>query len=486
MTRTVDKPKWSLRRHTKDFDKLCIVAQTIKNYTNGSITNSDKESMQNKLRSLGLYSERNPDMPLDAIEHKIRDLAFYMFGYRDIQTKKFLFSPLGNLFLSNLEDKEKITKIFFTMLWSMQYEHPESSTETSFRLYPFRLIFELLNEHKLDKKLFSHEIAYVVMFTNKMDSDDAYKNVVKKILNLRRMSTEELANLFIADEHALVNAVYEWDYYSSKVLSSAGIITKKEGEKICTLSHPTKNQKTKATTRKVCRSLIEFPPEYLSLYNDLSSAFPLYSTPLDKNDPERLQIDAIKEIYSFYPRVLLEHLGDDSQKARDIEELLKLPRNIDRYSNNNDGREAYLFEDVLKDGFNMFYNVDANKIGGAGNTDIECLYTDKKTKFAVDAKSTKNKLSSINSGRMKNHREKIGGKYTIVVTPRYVRAVEHDIRDTKIVILRASTFSEYLYNCIQSDIRDIDYSKFDEIIENNLGTDISQHVSNLTIEQFAS
>lgn len=87
---------------------------------------------------------------------------------------------------------------------------------------------------------------------------------------------------------------------------------------------------------------------------------------------------------------------------------------------------------------------------------------------------------------MKNHREKIGGKYTIVVTPRYVRAVEHDIRDTKIVILRASTFSKYLYNCIQSDIRDIDYSKFDEIIENNLGTDISQHVSNLTIEQFAS
>ena len=134
----------------------------------------------------------------------------------------------------------------------------------------------------------------------------------------------------------------------------------------------------------------------------------------------------------------------------------------------------------------MFYNIEAEKIGGAGNTDIECLYLTKKRKFAVDAKSTKNKLSSINSGRLAGHREKIGGEYTIVVAPRYVPAVLQDIRSSPIVIIRASTFSEYLYNCIDDDIREIDYDDFDKIITNNLGSDFSKSISNMTIERFAT
>jgi hypothetical protein len=81
---------------------------------------------------------------------------------------------------------------------------------------------------------------------------------------------------------------------------------------------------------------------------------------------------------------------------------------IEQYANNNEGAEAYLFEDALTDGFNMFYNVEAEKVGGAGNTDLECLYIPKKKKFAVDAKSTKNKLSGVNAGRLEGHREKLG------------------------------------------------------------------------------
>ena len=134
----------------------------------------------------------------------------------------------------------------------------------------------------------------------------------------------------------------------------------------------------------------------------------------------------------------------------------------------------------------MFYNIKAEKIGGAGNTDIECLYITKKKKFAVDAKSTKNKLSGINSGRLAGHRDKIAGEYTIVVTPRYVPAVLQDIYSSPIVIIRANTFSEFLYNCIDNDVRKIDYENFDNIIIANLGKDISKNISNLTIERFAT
>ena len=91
----------------------------------------------------------------------------------------------------------------------------------------------------------------------------------------------------------------------------------------------------------------------------------------------------------------------------------------------------------------------------------------------------------MNAGRLAEHRTKIGGEYTIVVTPRYVPAVLHDIKSAPIVIIRASTFSEYLYNHIDNEVREIDYADFDNIIVNNLGKDISRNISTLTIEKFS-
>ena len=136
----------------------------------------------------------------------------------------------------------------------------------------------------------------------------------------------------------------------------------------------------------------------------------------------------------------------------------------------------------------MFYNVDAKWRGGAGNTDIECLYEhiSRKKKFAVDGKSTAHKLSSLNAGRLRVHREKIGGKYTIVITPKYVPAVKQDIYNEPIVIITSSTFSEYLYNCISHNIRNIDYTDFDKIIMGNLGTDVSKKISDLTLKKFGA
>lgn len=134
----------------------------------------------------------------------------------------------------------------------------------------------------------------------------------------------------------------------------------------------------------------------------------------------------------------------------------------------------------------MFYDVEASKIGGAGHTDIECLYLTKKKKFAVEAKSTKNKLGLINAGRLMAHREEIGAKYTIVVTPRYVPAVKRDIKGQNIVILLANTLSEYLYNHVYHDMREIRYSDIDDIVMEHLGEDISKYVSDRTIEKFSS
>ena len=166
--------------------------------------------------------------------------------------------------------------------------------------------------------------------------------------------------------------------------------------------------------------------------------------------------------------------------------MLELPKLIEQYSNNPENETAYLFEEVLADGFNMFYNVEAERKGGSGHTDIECIYLPKKKKFAVESKSTANKLSGINAGRLREHREEIGSEYTIVITPRYVPAAKRDILGNPVVILLASTFAEYLYNCIEHDVREIDYEDFDRIIINNLGKDISREISDMSIAKFST
>ncbi|EKT4500412.1 restriction endonuclease [Flavobacterium psychrophilum] len=480
MTLRIENKKWILYRHINDFKLLCSVAEFLKSFSKTTITKEEKAKLNLKLKEVGLYKERNSEFPLDAINHKINQLSYYMFGY---QAKvdgedRFLFSPLGNLFLKHIDNDLNSAKIFMTMLWAVQFQHPHSGTNSEFQLYPFRLIFRLLLDERLSNKLYAYEVAYTIVFVNKV-SPKIYENLVIELMQNRKLSDKELETKFKSDSHVYVNSAYEWDYYVSTLFNGAGVLDKKNGEVICKLQHG--NGKT---FRKVTRNEVSISKNVLDLVRKLEIENTFLEKPLILNDPERLKIDVTKEIYSFYPRFLLEDIGEliNDKKL----ELLNLPKLIEQYSNNNNGSEAYLFEDALVDGFNMFYNIEAEKIGGAGNTDVECLYLTQKKKFAVDAKSTKNKLSGINSGRLDGHREKIGGTYTIVITPRYVPAVLQDIKTSPIVIIRASTFSEYLYNCIENDIREIDYQDFDNIIVNNLGKDISKNISDLTIARFAT
>jgi len=477
MTR-IERPKWILYRHTSSFEYLCTVAETLKSFSKTTITNEEKARLNLKLKDMGLYSERNPDLPLDAINHKINQLAYYMFGYktRINGINRFMFSPLGNLLLKYVHDRDKVSKIFLTMLWALQYRHPFSGTAKEFQLYPFRLIYRLLSDERLDYKLYAFEVAYLVVFTKTMD-EEAYERLVRSILELRSLSDTELTDRFLQDRHAYVNSAYEWDYYISEFLKSAGVLKKTKGAVICKLQ-----QGNTATYRKITRNAVSIPENLTGLAGKLQNRYSFLDKPIPMDDKGRLQIDIIKEIYSFYPDILLSEIGE----TQEIGKLLELPKLIEQYSNNPEHETAYLFENVLIDGFNMFYNVDAKGIGGSGHTDIECLYLDKKKKFAVESKSTANKLLGINVGRLREHREEIGGEYTIVVTPRYVPAAKRDISGTPTVIILASTFAEYLYNCIDNDIRKIDYADFDKIITENLGKDVSGDISALTVSKFSA
>lgn len=483
----VERKKWILYKHTCNFELVKAVALDVKNSCKSDISVEERIRMQERLTALNLYKTRNPkEKPLDSINHRINTLEYWMFGYEQKVEgqKRFMFSPLGNLFLKHINDNDKVRRIFLTMLVAMQFQHPGSGTDKSFQLYPFRLILKLLTDSRLNYRLYNYEVEYIIVFI-KIINKESYEALIEAMLAMRNMGSKEIEFLFKKDEHTYVNAVHEWEYFTQRLLSMAEIWDYSEGEVICKLFHPRKtNSKSKPTARSATRGYVSLKEDLVEFTEKLLREYSYEQVPLQLNDPERLTIDVIKEIYSFYPEILLDEIGETSGVFNS--KLLELAKRIEEYSNNNNNQQAYLFEDVLVEGFNMFYNVEATGIGGAGHTDIECLYITKKKKFAVESKSTANKLLGINAGRLRSHREEIGGEYTIVVTPRYVPAVLQDIRETPIVIIRASTFSEYLYNHIFNDIRDIDFEDFDNVIVNNLGNDISKIISDKTIEKFAA
>ena len=409
----VQRNKWILYKHTCDYELIKAVALDVKNGCNTELSDFQKHQMQERLKSLNLYKARNTETkPLDAINHRINTLEYWMFGYeyKINGIKRFMFSPLGNLFLKYIDDSNKQKFIFTAMMFAMQFQHPGSSTNVEFQLYPFRLIFKLLLDKRLEYKLFNNEVEYLVVFEKEM-SEEKYEQLVKRILELRKKTPKEMAKLFKEDEHTFVNAVHEWEYFTQKLLSTIGIINRYKGESICKLFHPTKaNSHSKPTARTATNGYITINDDIKNFVLKMLNKYSFAQRPLRLDDPERLRVDVIKEIYNFYPEELLIEINEDNL----LSDLLELPKLIESYSNNPDNETAYLFEDVLTDGFNMFYNVEAQKIGGAGHTDIECFYITRKRKFAVECKSTSNKLLGINVGRLREHRNEINANYTIV------------------------------------------------------------------------
>ena len=261
------------------------------------------------------------------------------------------------------------------------------------------------------------------------------------------------------------------------------IFTHNKGDKFVELYHPQKpNSKSLATKRKANNGYFSLNEDIKDFVDKLISEYGPFDEPLDFSLSDRLSDDVVKEIYSFYPNELLEDLGiaNDNIEA----EILSLPKYIEAYSLNPNNETAELFEEVLETTFNLFSNVDARRISGPGNTDIECLQFDIMEKFAVEAKSTSKKLANINAGRLHRHRALINAQYTIVVTPRYVPSVKYDIKGESIVIIKANTLSEYIYNYLISNIEELDYTELRDIIINNLGNDISLQVSEITLSKF--
>lgn len=470
--------KWTLMKYFNDFEMLTLYANALR--TNTSISDSSIQELMEQMIKDGKYSPRER-LSIDTGKFKTIQVAWYMFGFYEKgrnKNKKFVFSPLGNLLLDRLGKGEEVAKIFTTMLVGNPFRNPFSRMSEEFNIFPFRLLFQLLLDDRLDNKLYNDEVFYLVMFLKKCSSND-YEKLIDDILNLRSMQDEEKLQLFKYDESVLANALHEWRY-TSKLLEGAGVLEIENGKKIGTLVQG--NNTGKRAFRKDFSILNVEIKEFVS---KLLKKYPYYVQPYSEEEMEStFSDDYWISFYNFYPKILLEEIGGSIQE--DNQELLDVVSNLTSYSLNLNDGDSYRFEKALEYSFNLFIDVDAKHIGGSGNTDVECIYTFEngyKT-FAVEAKSTRYKLTGVNTSRLKKHRDKIGAKYTLLVTSNYTPGVVSDIKNSQIALFKSSIFSSYLYQSIKHRGRDLTYKFLDELVSDNLGSDVSNKLKNHIFDEF--
>jgi hypothetical protein len=469
-------PKWILYKHTSSFEIVKQTATELKSAFSATLSNADRKNLLRKLKYAGLYIGRNPDEPLDAIQHRINTLLFYLFGYREPigKEKRFIFSPLGNLFMKNIGNESNLRKILLTMIWGKQFPDPFFGTPSNFQIYPFRLIFKLLSDERINH-LSPLDYAHCISRTESIDTFN-YEKLVIDILEFRKIDIEQVREMFSANTHHYVNAFHEWEY-TTRLFESFGLIIKGEGEKVFQLLHG------KTTKRWINNGKSLIHPQVQRFCLILLESYPFWEKPVETNDPERLRVDTVKEIYAFCPPEILRELNLDEDSPE--YKLANLPKLINRFALNAEKGDPDEFEVQLTNAMNIFIDVKASRLSGSGNTDIECLYLTINKKFAVEAKSTQSKLTALNSGRLELHRSKISADYTIVVTPSYSPSVLTDIQNTRNVIVLVSTFTEYLYNYLANDIRTMSYEEMHQLALSSLGGDMSEKLSNLTISKFS-
>ena len=470
--------KWTLMKYFNDFDMLTLYANALR--TNTSISNDSIEKLMQKMIDDGIYTPRE-NLSIDTGKFKTIQVAWYMFGFYEKgnrSQKKFVFSPLGNLLLDFLGDKIAVSKIFSTMLIGNPFRNPFSRMSADFNIFPFRLLFQLLLDKRLDFKLYNDEVFYLIMFLKSCNKHE-YEMLIGDILNLRNQEELQKYQLFKRDENVLANSIHEWRY-TSKLLEGAGILNINEGDSIGSLVQGNNTGKRAYRT-----DYVTMVPSVIEYISSLLDEYPFYESPYTSDEMQsKFSDDYWISFYNFYPKLLLEEL--DLLENESNQELLDIVSSINTYSLNLSEGDSDRFEKALEASFNLFKDVEARQIGGPSNTDVECKFRTHQVNktFAIEAKSTRNKLFQVNTSRLQQHRKKIGAEYTLLITSNYTPGVVADIRGSQIALFKSSILSNYLYQSIKHYGRDLTYQFLDDLVVNNIGTDLSNELKNYIFDKF--
>lgn len=475
------------------FQKNISSSKLIKSYAEviNATRNIDKEEIQSNLRNLSAYRGRSNKGSLNTMGVRFSQMCFYMFGYKDDTT----FIPTQTT-INIINQTSATNKNMLVNLFALQFPHPYSDTPDKFHIFAGRLIVNLLVEQRLNQKLYIDEMIWFLPFITKVDCV-IYEELVESIIEYRTLTFEQKLVLFLSVrnyQELFANCLHEINYYlirifnGFEVLDTIEDIVHNEGN-IFSFKHG--NTGTFRNDSIISRHKV---PGYIRIKNDiLDSAIALVNNfdfadkPITKSDPNVFsKKDWIADIYENDFIKYLSVVLPDYNQQRNIISTISTMTYMSKYSS-VDGKD---FENALKPVVELFREVqNVEIVSGAGDTDLLCTVEDVANnnalyKMNVDGKSRKS-ANNLNPARLERHLELNGSKYCIVVAPRFARGSLLDISKYKIVALNAESLARYLSKeCLSNIDAEADYASVNNIIQTNLGKDISVYLDNLTVQRY--
>lgn len=460
-----NKDVWLFPQNSCSMDQFFITLNVFGKLNGISRKDNIQHLLMEQQSKKGFYNPyiEKDHYDLSSANHKIDEPRFYGAIY-ETPNRKIHVSTYGELLLKYENDKCKRNKVFIGMLFNLQFDNPYKKMK-NLNIYPLRLIFKLLTEKRLNYYITNVETSYILYFVKKMKSQQDYDNLVNEIILFRNLNNEE-KNKRLEENALQFIKNYVSCNYLFNMLSDMEI-TKQQKEKYnIKVKSPVRKNPTPVTRRKLVLNsmFIHFVEKYLeevSLFDDIKF-------------PTGLRSDWIRDIYNSVPEILLNEINEKDDMYT---EYLQIPALLVESSINPE--KWSLFEEYITKSFNLFVDVKAETIGGPGQPDSLCHYLKDDLLFCADGKSTHKKLSGINDGRLKQHRNLYNAQYTIVVTPGYVPSAVEDIKNTKTCIITSYCFADlitkYIFKLYKNK-EECSYSIFNDLIMSNLGTDLSEKI----------
>lgn len=483
------------KNHKWIFQKNVSSKDIIKSYLdvlNEGSADIDYVLVQQELRNRNIYRGRSYTGSLSTMGVRFSQMCFYMFGYKINNT--FIPSPMTSNLLDDECDIAKESNSLIN-LYSMQFPHPYSDTNNSFTLYVGRLIVKLLLDERIDKKLYIDEMIWFLPFIETID-EDIYEELIDSILEYRGLNYFQKKELFESVRNyddVFANTTHEVNYYFLRIFRGFGVLkivpdSSHNGGKVFKFHHGngTTMRSDAYDSRKNISGYVMLSDEVADDAIKLNNSFSAFDKPTSmQTEGINSKRDWLTAIYDTEPLGYLTCINGAANREREISDIVQTMVYASKYGS-HDGRE---FENSLKPFMELFRETaNVEIISGSGNTDLLCAMEDAADniyKINVDAKTRRAGLGEINARRLKNHLERHGSKFCIVVAPRFASGIAGDISGYRIVTVRADDFGSYCYKeCKNSRDGFADFESIHQIIENNYGTDITESIRELITNRY--
>ena len=429
---------------------------------------------------------------------RLLQACYYMFGYSynsERGSKIFMPSPMMMNIITTDNESEK-AKNYLVNLFCIQYPNPINRTPSCFELYLGRLIVKLLLEPRIHQKLYIDECIWFLPFIEKL-TPEVYEELIDSIIEYRSLSFSDKMQMIrsIPDfNHLFVNVTHEMNYYFLRLFEDFGVLDifgdpSHNGGQLFSFKHGnTETYRNDAfQSRKRCSGYVKLTPNVYGYAQKLCERFSIFDCPTKESDEDILsKRDWLINVYEIEPLMYLNCLESRIDHRSHVSNIITNMVHASKYGS-RDGRD---FEEALEPFMYLFretLNVDI--ISGAGNTDLLCTMeealSERLYKMNVDAKTRGSALEEINPVRITNHIRRHGAEFCIVVAPKFASGVQGDIRNFKIVTVRSEDLGAYCYReCMESQDGHADFSSILDIINSNLGHDITSHIRDLTESRY--